>query len=1075
MNFATQLRDVFGKDEFKLRIIRPTIFQGIIKYSLFLILAIPSIVWGMEKETEDIGRDQSESRFNVPTQAKGAEKAVTDIILESDSKSPTPLHSPRGKISDKRSENIEDQKGFVDQGLESLEFLSKYFKTFNDTNHESKLANIVTQTEEDLKLSKIPAFKKRYKLGMEFLVLATKKDLCFEDRIKLLDYAHLWLSSTNLNLNAHGKYEVANTLLNLALRESFKNYSVQNNFEIRYSICEKIKFWLEQLTVIITQCSNSEKVDQSNLAYFFALELTKITKILITSEHPQVESLSQKFLKEATDWFKTAFQWGYVTLEVDSCFSDNSKTIVERLQALDGWQIKIFKGYSYAFWAGKDHLMSNPSLSLLWFKKSFQKSDQLNRQIKKTPSDPSNLSPNLVKRGLVKNKSCSESIWNVSNEFLERDEAACYIGLIYAMSLPCYSHHINKVSKWFVKGNMLGNSSGTDNTSLAYEILGKHKKLIMEWLKEAMKGNSNYAYVLSKLSELSPNLGRFITSTTTLNQLEVATKTSPADLLNELSNKYVTSLTEDEAKLNLPYAPMKCVVAGGGEAGILTALLLARLKTKYNRPLFKLTVLEQHPHLFYWASMVAARLHLGFEYPLDDVTALDCLTGAMFFIQMLPQSQIYTPIQAVTYILDRVTHDQNTDTEGQSKGLNLKKMEDEYTRNIQRLYQAYYDCLKFADRYKDTPFFGDPRELIRSLTQEEVGKIIQEENKDANTFAGGFVVHERGINPAFLGAYLEEQLKEVNVQIHCSEKVSSVQKKIYGYNVKTEESNYYADIVINATGDGALELDMSLSDEDHTNDGSNNDNFNKYADMNVHLRGIGLIDIRNCEIPRTQDNETTAIFGLLGKRGGMFSPYNSSLGLVYWPSKKGSYIQDFVIKADDPDSWGKMAQYLNELTKEEKERRLNEILNNLKEKYPCLKNAQPLELFVRPTLSFGSELSQRPQAEGNQSGAHGLMIRASNMKATYSPVTAILTSCRILEHCKNGRNNWEPAVKYAREWLIHINNWLTKEGRTVPIDEARFINLPSIFCLPVMNEEKLRQKAQLWAKTHGWPDDIVKE
>ncbi|WP_198027207.1 FAD-dependent oxidoreductase [Candidatus Paracaedibacter symbiosus] len=691
----------------------------------------------------------------------------------------------------------------------------------------------------------------------------------------------------------------------------------------------------------------------------------------------------------------------------------HQESIEEKIALLKKWLENTYGEYGYAYWLGEYQLESegNRAKALQWFKKAFE----------------------------------------------ERSEgspvAAYHLGMIYASYAP-YETRCKLISRqWFRQGEQ--------------SIQENIKK---EWETKSLTENRNaykYAYALKQLYKAQ---GKEI------GELSDEIKTKALDYKKACQSRpLVKGVLEP---LNLSHEPYECVVMGGGLTGILSAIHLANLRNVDNKPLFKVTLLEKEAHLMSGASMIAGRLHLGGEYPLNKATAQDCLYGASLFRLMIPYG--YTDIPAVTYVIDNQTQIE-AERSKDIKGLTAKKMNKRYQKRVVNPYTHFFSFVKNST-YESESFFGEPSDLARPLGANEL---------NLNGFAGGIVTHEKGLNPAILGAYLEEQLKQAGVEVKCNQRVKEAKEKFYGYKVYTDNSKYRARLVVNGTWDNAMELDMNiLSQEKQAT----------YPDAQVHMRGMGIIDISQCTLPeiatkykrkqkekegkgkeKAEENETeevtlkerTAIFGLLGEQGGMFSPFNSQVGLVYWPSKEGSYIKSLTLKKDDPNGWEVVKRY--EISDKEKQWRLEKILENLRQKYPYLEGATGIKLIVRPTLSYEEDLAKRPHTMVQVLGDRN-WINAQSLKATFAPLTALEVIYHILENIESlgiSEKSLPGDTHHARTWLRLMHNWMS--NKELPsVDVYQGVILPELFCLPNnIDDQTLKDKARQWAKDHDLPEEIA--
>ncbi|WP_232224338.1 hypothetical protein [Candidatus Paracaedibacter symbiosus] len=185
---------------------------------------------------------------------------------------------------------------------------------------------------------------------------------------------------------------------------------------------------------------------------------------------------------------------------------------------------------------------------------------------------------------------------------------------------------------------------------------------------------------------------------------------------------------------------------------------------------------------------------------------------------------------------------------------------------------------------------------------------------------------------------------------------------------------------------------------------------------------------------------------MLGEGGGMFSPFNSQVGLVYWPNEEGSYIKTFSLDISDPKSWETVKEYI--LSEQSKELRLTRIIENLTEKYPCLKGARGIDLIVRPTLSYSEDLAQRPH-EMVQIWSDGHWIKAQSLKATFAPLTALQVIYWTLKNAENlGITKEFLSIEtfHAMTWLELMYKWMS-HWELPPNEVPQGVILPDIFYL----------------------------
>ena len=192
---------------------------------------------------------------------------------------------------------------------------------------------------------------------------------------------------------------------------------------------------------------------------------------------------------------------------------------------------------------------------------------------------------------------------------------------------------------------------------------------------------------------------------------------------------------------DLPEERNTIVVIGGGYTGVISAILLAKLK------IFDVHLFEKDTILMNGASAAASRLHLGGEYLLEDgITAKQCLFSAILFRQMFPTESILTDIQYIKFLTAMDSLEE----------ISVEKIRTQY-KKLQSSYKKKFDQLKelwqTSDEETSDRLFGDP-----SLFVEDAGI-----DPECIHFSGGIKTKERGLQPISLGVMLEELLEQHGV------------------------------------------------------------------------------------------------------------------------------------------------------------------------------------------------------------------------------------------------------------------------------------------------------------------------
>ncbi|WP_032112949.1 hypothetical protein [Candidatus Paracaedibacter symbiosus] len=150
--------------------------------------------------------------------------------------------------------------------------------------------------------------------------------------------------------------------------------------------------------------------------------------------------------------------------------------------------------------------------------------------------------------------------------------------------------------------------------------------------------------------------------------------------------------------------------------------------------------------------------------------------------------------------------------------------------------------------------------------------------------------------------------------------------------------------------------------------------------------------------------------------------------------------------------------------------RAQAILDNIKEKYPFLEKAKPVDLIVRRILSPVIQ-TQRKYNIVRSLGPNGSFIQAISLKAVFAPLTALSVVRYSLENIKTlkSEDNWGEEVKDAKARLDQMKGWM-EEWTVEPLG----INLHPLFRLPSLGDDNdLIEKGKKWAKERGLPQELA--
>ena len=489
---------------------------------------------------------------------------------------------------------------------------------------------------------------------------------------------------------------------------------------------------------------------------------------------------------------------------------------------------------------------------------------------------------------------------------------------------------------------------------------------------------------------------------------------------------------------DLPEDRNTIAVIGGGYTGVISAILLAKLK------IFDVHLFEKDMVFMNGASAAPARLHLGGEYLEDEKTAKHCLFSAILFRQMLPTESIFTDIQYTKFLtaIDSL------------EDISIKTIQEQYAE-LQRSYERVFGQLSeiwgTTDEETGLRLFGHPSLLVEDT----------EFDPKFSHFAGGIKTKERGLQPIALGKILENLLEENNVQVHlgCTVTKAKYDEEKTGYllSYKGQHSQkLFANYVVSAAWHRNNYLATKV-DSGHASDTS----------QRVFLRTIGLFDVSQCENPKD-----CSYFGFKGEHGGMVSFYSPTVAAIYIPQEglayHGEVMGGIFLDRETQERW-------DDLNSNEGESRivLKNMLDNAKEKYPFLEKAKPIKLLTRTTISQDGTISERSHIRPHwHSDGRQHWVEAESTKATYVCVTALQVLKKIIYASGLKRVLSRP----TRHFLKSLDK-LGQLGSESFIDSEEFIpDLPQEFILPPSDgDQAFLSKMQLYALKRTLPFEMMKE
>ncbi len=398
-------------------------------------------------------------------------------------------------------------------------------------------------------------------------------------------------------------------------------------------------------------------------------------------------------------------------------------------------------------------------------------------------------------------------------------------------------------------------------------------------------------------------------------------------------------------------------IIGGGRGGVETALMLARQtvrdkNTGNETPKYHITLIEAQNSLLNGASLIASRLHLGGEYPLDTQTAQDCLEGALMFKLLMP-ANVYTNVPPMKFLVAEETqkHGEKPESTEDEKSLTMAKYEAAY-KVIEHNYSLAVTQLKAklhlqSNTEAEKLLFGPKSELFQKIPS-GADDGYADYNKGDTKIAGGFQSKEPGINVgkflATLQMELEREQEKGNITILTGHKVSKdgIKGQLGKFEVHCNKNGSEiiipsSQVIVTAWKDGP-EIIPHLGEDEK----------GREKQVTVFKRAMLLVDL-------PAGWKTPPAFIMLGKHGGMLSPYNDKTAICYLPIQEAAYRKNYTLTDSQPSlpaDWDK-------ITPEEKGNWAQRYFELLKERFPVLQDASNPRLIVRDTLSFQPDIDQR--------------------------------------------------------------------------------------------------------------------
>lgn len=352
------------------------------------------------------------------------------------------------------------------------------------------------------------------------------------------------------------------------------------------------------------------------------------------------------------------------------------------------------------------------------------------------------------------------------------------------------------------------------------------------------------------------------------------------------------------------------VVVGGGIAGCLSALFRKRAG-------FQVVMLDRcrsessgaYP-ICTETSNIVSENHSGAEYPFDPRSAQDCFDGRLenekFFPELIYGGKDYTRILASQSMIDA--------------GIDILA---QCRRNMEVIRTHYGErCRENAGNM----VFGDP-----SLLCHEIAGV-----DGVNDVAGAFITPQRGLNPAFVAAALDWELRRAGIEFREGCDVTAIHRLNDGrYRVEFRDAEH---------GESEIVADqVSLCSAAHS--------FRMAKRLNPAMEFprifVALREILYVSLPDGTDKTFTCL-KLEDEYGGMLSPLNDSCAMMYYPP--AAHILNVIL---DPGSCSHPPEYDQFLANghPEQEQRAAATMQAVRKYFPELRRSEILGTYLKVAIN----------------------------------------------------------------------------------------------------------------------------
>ncbi len=349
----------------------------------------------------------------------------------------------------------------------------------------------------------------------------------------------------------------------------------------------------------------------------------------------------------------------------------------------------------------------------------------------------------------------------------------------------------------------------------------------------------------------------------------------------------------------------KHVVIGAGIAGCISAIV--RKKAGYDVVIFD-NKTSKDPEVYCLCSetsKVVSENHSGSEYPYDNQSALDCFHARVINENFFPDF-IYAG-KDYSRIIPSVEMSRTDDNI-------IKRCQD----NFNLLKSEYETSIALDPNQKFV--FGEPDECFK-IDRNISGNVL-----DADY---AFVTPQRGFNPVYVSTLLDWHIKKLDIPVIDSLNILKInltgeEYEIHTINKEQESGIHHFSQVCIAAGVNSFEFSKMINNE------------LTFPDIYLAQRNISLVKLR--------ESKNTLNFTCLKLEhayGGMYSPFNNSVAMVYHPPS--AHID--ICKMDDISC--RVPKNISDFMLPENKRYdlAKNSLEKLKKFYPLLEDAEVVTTF----------------------------------------------------------------------------------------------------------------------------------